>query len=445
MLGLAMMAAAVAAAAGLPGLDRLQEAGLTLEELHALPSDIQNSWLAEIGVPIKHRRALLRVPEKSSTEERAAAKPLARNLRSSPNKTHAQLLMSELPLSSLLPPTTSAGSRAVEVKVQLVLQQILDVNTRDGSLELQGFLRQYWSDPRLVWDDARGVRQLYLTRHEVWHPDTRIYEQQMSGSDDSGELSAEGITVEPTGACFMSRPFTARLACPMQLESYPFDTQHCSFTIGSWMYSSEQVDTDARPAPPSFWRHPDRQDLDVPADEGAAARVPPSAPVDLSHYFPLLGGSEFDLTGIRAVTQRRQYGCCADSFSVVVIELELKRGVMTVAFGLVLPIIFVTMAGFLSLFMPAPISGARPALSVTVMLTTATVYLVASRLAPQSNSSSVMSRLYVTAFSINFVLVFLSILTTALNSIQPEDKVSTDRLVGGCRLIIGGWLIGVVC
>ena len=127
----------------------------------------------------------------------------------------------------------------------------------------------------------------------------------------------------------MSRPFTARLACPMRLESYPFDTQHCSFTIGSWMYSSQQVDTDARSAPPSFWRHPDRQDVDVPADEGAAARVPPSAPVDLSHYFPVLGGSEFDLTGIRAVTQHRRYGCCADSFSIVVIELDGLRHIGT--------------------------------------------------------------------------------------------------------------------
>ena len=83
-----------------------------------------------------------------------------------------------------------------------------------------------------------------------------------------------------------------------------------------------------------------------------------------------------------------------------------------------LPIVFVTMEGFMSLFMPAPISGARPALSVTVMLTTATVYLVASRMTPQSDSTSMMSRLYIVSFSMNLILVFLSILTTALISIQ---------------------------
>jgi len=46
----------------------------------------------------------------------------------------------------------------------------------------------------------------------------------------------------------------------------------------------------------------------------------------------------------------------------------------------------------------------------------------------QSNTTSMMSRLYVVAFSMNFVLVFISIITTALNSIQPEDKLSQDRL-----------------
>ena len=41
---------AVAAASELPGLDKLRETGLDLDDLHALPSEIQNSWLTELGV-----------------------------------------------------------------------------------------------------------------------------------------------------------------------------------------------------------------------------------------------------------------------------------------------------------------------------------------------------------------------------------------------------------
>ena len=63
-----------------------------------------------------------------------------------------------------------------------------------------------------------------------------------------------------------------------------------------------------------------------------------------------------------------------------------------------------------------------------VMLTTATVYLVASRLTPQSNSSTVLSRFYIACFLVNAALVLISIMNTALNSVQPDDKVSSDCL-----------------
>ena len=63
-----------------------------------------------------------------------------------------------------------------------------------------------------------------------------------------------------------------------------------------------------------------------------------------------------------------------------------------------------------------------------VMLTTATVYLVASRLTPQSNSSTVLSRFYIACFLVNAALVLISIMNTALNSVQPEDKVSAECL-----------------
>lgn len=42
------------------------------------------------------------------------------------------------------------------------------------------------------------------------------------------------------------------------------------------------------------------------------------------------------------------------------------------------PLLVVSIVGFCSLLMPAPVSGSRPTLSVTILLTTATVYFVAS-------------------------------------------------------------------
>merc|ERR1719183_1018070 len=90
--------------------------------------------------------------------------------------------------------------------------------------------------------------------------------------------------------------------------------------------------------------------------------------------------------------------------------------------------IIVTIVGFCTLMMPAPVSGARPALSVTVMLTTATVYLVASRFTPHSNTLTSLSRMYILCFSMSALLVLVSIVTTSLNLIGPDDKISDQAL-----------------
>ena len=78
--------------------------------------------------------------------------------------------------------------------------------------------------------------------------------------------------------------------------------------------------------------------------------------------------------------------------------------------------------------MPAPLSGARPALAVTVMLTTATVFLAASENTPQSNMLTVLSRVYLVCFSISAVLVIISVMTTSLCLIGPDDKISEQAL-----------------
>ena len=88
----------------------------------------------------------------------------------------------------------------------------------------------------------------------------------------------------------------------------------------------------------------------------------------------------------------------------------------------------VTLVGFFTLWMPAPLSGARPALAVTVMLTTATVFLAASENTPQSNMLTVLSRVYVVCFSISAVLVIISVMTTSLCLIGPDDKISEQAL-----------------
>lgn len=155
--------------------------------------------------------------------------------------------------------------------------------------------------------------------------------------------------------------------------------------------------------------------------------LPDRIPVDLEPY---KGFQEFSLVTVKTVWMNEYYNVEPDvPYPVLLIEFDLQRSTQTYIGGMIAPLLLVTFIGFFSLLMPAPPSGARPALSVTIMLTTATVYFVASRSTPQSNQSTIIGRMYIAALGCSFVLVFVSIITTALNLIQPEDPGQTKHLV----------------
>ena len=54
------------------------------------------------------------------------------------------------------------------------------------------------------------------------------------------------MTAYSDGHVFVSRPVETTLPCPMRLKKFPFDTQTCDLTFGSWGSSGEVIDTQAR-------------------------------------------------------------------------------------------------------------------------------------------------------------------------------------------------------
>eukprot|EP00961_Rhodomonas_salina_P236283 3193079-Rhodomonas_salina.2 len=121
-------------------------------------------------------------------------------------------------------------------------------------------------------------------------------------------------------------------------------------------------------------------------------------PFDLDQY---KGFQEFWLARVKTIWKNTFYNLTPEPYPVMQIEFDLYRATESYVAGTFVPLILVraqpqrvfqtcspnterrlllqvTCIGFFTLFMPAPPSGSRPALSVTVMLTTATVYFVAS-------------------------------------------------------------------
>ena len=55
-------------------------------------------------------------------------------------------------------------------------------------------------------------------------------------------LPKTNVLITSRGIVTWVAPAMLKSTCEMNVKMYPFDTQRCNVTFGSWMYDSRQVD-----------------------------------------------------------------------------------------------------------------------------------------------------------------------------------------------------------
>nr|XP_019960775.1 PREDICTED: 5-hydroxytryptamine receptor 3E-like [Paralichthys olivaceus] len=104
---------------------------------------------------------------------------------------------------------------------------------------LYAILAVQWNNEFISWDPAQfcGITQILIPKEMLWRPDIFIYE--MVQKDDSPrnpfmQLSHDGTVMSEEGMNVIS-------TCKMDIHKFPFDTQSCNITIGSAVYSSNEI------------------------------------------------------------------------------------------------------------------------------------------------------------------------------------------------------------
>ena len=106
-----------------------------------------------------------------------------------------------------------------------------------------GWWRHRWTDQRLTWNPRAWGDLQFVTfsstddGSDIWQPDVCIYET----IETDRILNRIDYLVHHTGLVTTSIPRKDYLYCPMDLTMFPFDTQTCSFTLGSWMYNGHKL------------------------------------------------------------------------------------------------------------------------------------------------------------------------------------------------------------
>ena len=146
------------------------------------------------------------------------------------------------------PPAGSDGA-AVEITIGLRLNKFHGVDVRRGVMEVGVWLRMWWNDPRLRWNESQhagipyftlaGVPPTDVQLTQVWIPDVEL----LNGEDSSYNLPQHDVQVSSDGSCAWSRPGVLSSYCDLVgLERFPLDVLSCNLTFGGWLFDSRIQD-----------------------------------------------------------------------------------------------------------------------------------------------------------------------------------------------------------
>ncbi|XP_032070353.1 gamma-aminobutyric acid receptor subunit pi [Thamnophis elegans] len=132
------------------------------------------------------------------------------------------------------------GGKPVTIAMTLDVASISSISESDMDYTATIYLRQRWTDPRLVFQGNRSFTLDARLVKYLWVPDTYIVESKRSFLH---EVTAENrlIRLFSNGTVLYALRITTTVACNMDLSKYPLDTQTCKLQMESWGYDENDV------------------------------------------------------------------------------------------------------------------------------------------------------------------------------------------------------------
>ncbi|KAK6747176.1 hypothetical protein RB195_000410 [Necator americanus] len=228
----------------------------------------------------------------------------------------------------------SNSSEPVNVKMGLVLQQIVSVDEKNQVVDVNAWLKLTWHDYSLIWDPKKydGVTDLRFKKNQVWTPDVLLYNSADPQFDSSFQSN---VLVYPDGVVNWIPPGVFRISCRIAVAWFPFDLQECFMKFGSWTFDGSK--------------------LNLEIDENG---------FDLSSYTP---NGEWELQKTFATRNIQHYQCCPEPYYDIVFTFVIRRRVLYYAFNLILPCILITLLTLTGFTLP-PDAGEKMSLQITIML-----------------------------------------------------------------------------
>ncbi|XP_010776736.1 neuronal acetylcholine receptor subunit alpha-9-II [Notothenia coriiceps] len=289
--------------------------------------------------------------------------------------------------SSALRPVEDTD-RALNVTLQITLSQIKDMDERNQVLIAYLWIRQTWHDTYLQWDkeDYDGLEVIHIPSSLVWRPDLVLYNK---ADDDSSGPMDTNVKLRYNGEITWDAPAITKSSCVVDVSYFPFDSQECNLTFGSWTYNGNQVD------------------IIMGMDSG-----------DLSDF---VENVEWECHGMPATKNVIMYGCCSDPYPDITYTVLLQRRSSFYIFNLLLPCFLISFLAPLGFYLPAD-SGEKVSLGVTVLLALTVFQLMVAESMPPSESVPLIGKYYIATMTMVTASTSLTIFIMNIHFCGAEAK-----------------------
>uniref|UniRef100_A0A671SS57 Neuronal acetylcholine receptor subunit alpha-9-like n=1 Tax=Sinocyclocheilus anshuiensis TaxID=1608454 RepID=A0A671SS57_9TELE len=276
--------------------------------------------------------------------------------------------------------------KALNVTLQITLSQIKDMDERNQVLTTYLWVRQIWHDAYLHWDkdEYDGLEVIRIPSNLVWRPDIVLYNN--ADEEDSSGPPDTNVVLRYNGEITWDSPAITKSSCKVDVSYFPFDSQECNLTFGSWTYNGNQV---------------------YALDSG-----------DLSDF---VENVEWECHGMPAVKNVIMYGCCSDPYPDITYTVLLKRRSSFYIFNLLLPCFLISFLAPLGFYLPAD-SGEKVSLGVTVLLALTVFQLMVAESMPPSESVPLIGKYYIATMTMITASTSLTIFIMNIHFCGAEAK-----------------------
>ncbi|XP_028404613.1 neuronal acetylcholine receptor subunit beta-3-like isoform X2 [Dendronephthya gigantea] len=105
------------------------------------------------------------------------------------------------------------------------------------------WITQKWSNPFLTWNPEKygGIKTLHAQPKDVWVPDTALVNNAESDFAGSRTKYKTMVVLRSNGENIWMSPATFISSCRFDVSTFPFDTQLCDMTFGSWTFTMNKM------------------------------------------------------------------------------------------------------------------------------------------------------------------------------------------------------------